>query len=371
MAYSKFHLVSNDSKKLNKIVNSPEFYVLKVKYILLFFLYLPKILFDSTDMPPASMFITNNLKRKRIRNSLLFSSGPAYRVYKFIMKLKCQALYFHLDKHFSENSYESAYIWNGALFPQSLVSHLSKKYEIKMLYFENGHFPLTIQADTNGINYYSSLTQEQSFYRNLSFVDSELLPEDIGIRANKVKYSLKTSLPQKYLFVPFQVPSDMQILDLSPWIKDMTDFYNILYEATQHLSGITFVIKEHPSFRISIKNTVRKTPKIIFANGSETKELIKSAQAVVTINSTVGVEALLLEKKVLTLGEALYNIQDLVLHASNFEEFVDNLKKIDTWSFDEKLRVHFLKFLYNRYLIKGDYSNPSKKCLENIHGKLI
>ena len=39
------------------------------------------------------------------------------------------------------------------------------------------------------------------------------------------------------------------------------------------------------------------------------KEVLKKAELVITLNSTVGIEALLYGKPVLTLGDAFYNIK--------------------------------------------------------------
>ena len=94
---------------------------------------------------------------------------------------------------------------------------------------------------------------------------------------------------------------------------------------------INFVIKEHPSYRRSVIGKVTPHANIHFANGHPTPELIANADAVVTLNSTVGIEALVLEKKVITLGLAAYNIEGLVLHSIDPDMFEKSLTAIRDW----------------------------------------
>ena len=86
-----------------------------------------------------------------------------------------------------------------------------------------------------------------------------------------------------------------------------------------------------------------------------TQYLIEHALSVVTINSSVGVEALLYGKRVITAGEAFYNINGLVSVAKNQDElrhYVQNLHKIPV---NEGLRNRFLNYLAWDYFVPGNY----------------
>ncbi len=278
-------------------------------------------------------------------------------------------------------------VWNGAYFPHKLLIEFAKDTDFKILYFEIAHFPNRIQVDSHGVNHYSSLPREPEFY--LNFQDhrnnykptdeksnqnnfSNDLPQHIAVRKNKLKPDGKVVLkPASYIFVVFQVPSDMQILELSPWIKDMYHFYDIVFEMANRIGNLHFVIKEHPSFKLKIFNNVKKHPRIIFDNWGDTKELIINSDAVLTINSTAGLEGLVLEKKVINLGLANYNIKGLVLHAFSSDQLFYHLTNLKNWTYDENLRVNFLKYYYNKYLISGSYSNLDTLTLDAIISKSI
>ena len=88
----------------------------------------------------------------------------------------------------------------------------------------------------------------------------------------------------------------------------------------------------------------------------------------VTLNSTVGIEALLFGKPVITLADACYNIDGLVRNASNSEQ-LNNLIVDKGWLPNERLRLQFLGYVWNEYLLHGYFDNlPSDILLkiENI-----
>src|SRR5690606_6201479 len=114
-----------------------------------------------------------------------------------------------------------------------------------------------------------------------------------------------------------------------------------------------FVIKEHPSFPLSIRKDVEAHPRIVFANQENTRKLIEQSEAVITVNSTVGIEALLLQKKIITLGQAHYDVEGLVLHADSDNALVDAFERLQHWNFDPELRQKFLAYVYNVFLIHG------------------
>lgn len=82
-------------------------------------------------------------------------------------------------------------------------------------------------------------------------------------------------------------------------MRELFSFAELIAER----SGRTVVLKEHPSSRVKYPDLARRvSDRVIFANGNSTQELIEKADCVVTINSTVGLESILLAKPVLVLG---------------------------------------------------------------------
>src|SRR5690606_11472626 len=88
-------------------------------------------------------------------------------------------------------------------------------------------------------------------------------------------------------------------------------------------------------------------------NANDTQALIEHAALVITINSTVGIEALLLGRPVLTLGNAFYNIDGLVSHADNVAQLREVVSAPGQAPFDPGLVRHFVAWLHERYLVPG------------------
>ena len=109
----------------------------------------------------------------------------------------------------------------------------------------------------------------------------------------------------------------------------MEELFNILSEIAENLK-IHIIFKEHPSSKKDYPNLHKIASHleyVDFANGYPTQELIEKSEAVITINSSVGVESLLFNKKVITLGNAFYNIEGIVKNAKDKEELIEILKK--------------------------------------------
>ena len=150
----------------------------------------------------------------------------------------------------------------------------------------------------------------------------------------------------------------------------MYHLYDIVYAMAEKFEHLNFVIKEHPSFKLKVAKNVKPHSRILFDNWGDTKELIQNSEAVMTVNSTAGLEALTFGKKVITMGEANYNLPGLVLNAQNQDELIAHLSSLPQWSYDNILREQFLKYYYNKFLITGQYSNLNELTMKNIMAKL-
>lgn len=248
-------------------------------------------------------------------------------------------------------------IWNGRKLPNVTVVKAAKSLDINIFYFENGLLPNTVSLDPKGVNFSSSLSKEPSFYLNhdksntLPFTPPNIIPRK-SIKKRSEFSSI--SLPERYIFVPFQVPHDTQIVCYSTWIKSMEGFYDEVIQAVRSLNdpSLKVVFKEHPSWHKHYHSLYSKDDIGLFANGNDTVDLIQNAAAVLTINSTVGLESLQLNKTVITLGDACYNIEGLVLHANNQQQLSQALKQaLQGWQSDDLLRMKFFSYLEHIYCI--------------------
>ena len=184
----------------------------------------------------------------------------------------------------------------------------------------------------------------------------------------KIKRSTQT-LPEKYIFVPFQVKFDSQILLNSKNIKTMTDLYQWIELAEKNSDQLLkFVIKEHPSDPHKYTELYNKNPNIIFSN-RDTKELIEKADAVITVNSSVGLEAILLHKRVIVLGEACYGIEELCYPVKTKQQLSEVVNQLNEWELDISLVEKFLAYLQCEYCVPTSWRNPNKKHIDSLENK--
>ena len=287
--------------------------------------------------------------------------------YKEFIKFQAPLIYCFYKNQIKKYNPEAIAIWNGIKYPQFMLSNLAKELNIKTIFFENGFLPNTTQADCKGINALNSLPRNRKFYENLDYYKKPLPDKLIPRNPVRKLKGDEVDLKRDYVFVPFQVNYDSQIIKFSPWIKSMEEFFNIINEIAADFN-LDFIIKVHPSDKTDYSNL--KTNKNVLFATNPTDELIKNAKAVITINSSVGIESLLFEKKVITLGDAFYNIEDIVKHAGNKNELIGILKNLNSWKIETKLIKNFLGYLYYEYLIPKSWKNPDEEHFKKLTNRI-
>jgi len=292
---------------------------------------------------------------------------PKYLLFIFfkINAIFCVMRYYQVIKQSKK-----LLVWNGFMFRQAIAIEIAKLHKIDIIYFETGFLPHRFVMDIKGVNFYNSVPREKSFF--LNYKNNKVLPTSLIARQpkNKSKFfvSTKESLPVNYIFIPFQVEHDTQILLFSSWIHSMEELFFLIKQVAEEL-GLNFVFKEHPSS----KKEYRKLHKITqnhqylsFKNTYETQELIEKANAIITINSSIGIESLLFHQKVITLGDAFFNIEGVVKHSNNKEELITTLKHLDKYELNQHLIQNFLKYLYWDYLIDNQLKDSTVNRLRSL-----
>ena len=291
------------------------------------------------------------------------------KMVKFGYKVLAIYNYMRYFNSVNNKKYTKIMVWNGLTFRQAIALQIAKLNNIKPIYVENGFLPNRVVVDRKGVNFYNSVPRNRTFYEKLDYKNFSL-PKELIPRTPKNSKKFvnvkKEPLPEEFIFIPFQVDYDTQIMLFSPWIKNMRELFAIIEEISKK-SDLKFVFKEHPS---SIKNYPdlhkRCNNKILFANGYPTQELIQKSKAVITINSSVGVETLLYYKKVFVLGKAFYRIDGITKGINNKDELFENLKHLDKWEINKNLIDNFLKYLYYDYLIEGNFIDYNENQIKQI-----
>jgi capsular polysaccharide export protein len=243
-------------------------------------------------------------------------------------------------------------VWNGKKFRQAILVLAAKKANKKIIYFEKGPLPEYSCLDPKGVDFCSSLPKNIDFYKQYNCKAQNVMP----LRVNEV--SLAGLLPKNYIFVPFQVVEDSNIYLHSPWLPNMRTFYVEIESLSQQNPALSFIIKEHPAcpekYNDLKQKALQTNGRIQFVEDIDSISLVLNALAVITINSTVGMEAIMARKKLIVLGKAIYGFDGLVKLATNRKQLSEVFSDFVDWEVDEDLVNHYLCFIKNEYAITGD-----------------
>lgn len=146
--------------------------------------------------------------------------------------------------------------------------------------------------------------------------------ETVRARAARPFYnSVDPSRP--FVYFPLHVTDDYKIKKVIPHCRDQAAIVEQIADALP--AGYDLVLKEHPMSvgrnsirllrRLRSRHNIRLVPPSMSSH-----VLIERAEAVAVISSTVGLEALLYEKPVLTLGQPFYSGFGVTLDVDSFRE---------------------------------------------------
>jgi len=126
-----------------------------------------------------------------------------------------------------------------------------------------------------------------------------------------------------FVYFPLHVTDDYKIRKVIPHCEDQASLVEQVADALP--PGYDLVLKEHPmsigrnSLRLLRRLRTRSNVRLVEPHTS-THDLIRDAAAIAVISSTVGLEALLYEKPVLTLGQPFYSGYGVTLDVDSFRE---------------------------------------------------
>jgi capsular polysaccharide export protein len=313
-----------------------------------------------------------------------------------------------------KNKIELVMMHNDLRWQHALAIAVCKELKVKYIITERGIFrPDTITIEFEGVNGYSSLPKNKEYYKNYTVEEKKLksykvsrwkniqvnikfalfiLLNKIGDLINlnskiknksyslskyiklfiKQKFSKKQnyniSLPKRYIFVPLQVNTDTQILIHSDF-KDMQEFITKVENDFYSIdSDIGLVFKIHPMEKGIVEYKFDSRSIIV---DSDTNELVKNSECVVTINSTVGFEAIREYKKVLVLGEAFFKIDGIAICSSK-DSFKGDIQNVlnDLIELDNEAIESFVRYLKYEYQVNGNLFNWDDETLEEIKNKI-
>ncbi|MCS7231525.1 MAG: capsular biosynthesis protein [Elusimicrobiota bacterium] len=188
----------------------------------------------------------------------------------------------------------------------------------------------------------------------------------------KVKFILNSN--KSYYFLPLQVYNDSQLRFHSPY-KSIKEFIQEVLISFSYSAppDTLLVFKHHPMdigfvcYKTFIENLTKQygiSERVIYLKNGDIDTLVKKAIGIITINSTVGMTALLHRKPVKVMGKAVYDIEGLTFKGS-LDEF---WREATNFRVDEDLLHGFFDYLFDHVLINGSFY---KRISNKTHTGLI
>ncbi|MGC9369637.1 MAG: capsular biosynthesis protein [Paracoccaceae bacterium] len=283
-----------------------------------------------------------------------------------------------------------AMCWNGLTGSRRAFMEGARDAGAPRLYAELAPFPGRVTLDPDGVNAANSVPRAPQFFRDWAAEAPGRQGEgwrDLGASLT-ARASRRADVGQvgaealagvgPFLFVPLQVPNDSQITLFAGWVQSVEGMLAALAEASGDLpEGWHIRIKEHPSARASLAEPLaeavqRAGGRLVVDNRTDTFEQVKASGGVITINSSVGLQAFFHDKPVIVLGQAFFAIEGLVHVAADRVALAALLRAPEKLGFDPALRAAFMNYLDQVYYPKATADADGNLDVDpaDVHAKL-
>jgi hypothetical protein len=307
----------------------------------------------------------------------------------------------------AKNSIDVLTFWND----RSVGKIAAECRKTNTAFMENGYLPNTLQLDPKGVNSNSRISEfdydELMRYKPES-VDTDL---DMGIlqissdyrdyfqilqSQNSARYKIwkaidyistqwedrvsdspvqtESQLPDKYIFIPFQVHDDTQILYNSQIVSTMRDVLDLTVDFIQsEYEDYEIVVKEHPVDigRINYQSLQQEFPDVWWFTSGDINEFLQGASGVITVNSSVGFQALSHNTNVVLLGEAFYSNCPNVYSVECPNRINKSITECLTEPHNDKLSEEYLDKFSRDIFIQGGLGDIQTETIKEISGRIM
>jgi hypothetical protein len=148
-----------------------------------------------------------------------------------------------------------------------------------------------------------------------------------------------------FVYFPLHVTDDYKIKRVIPHCVDQASLIEQVADSLPH--GFDLVLKEHPMSigrnRLALLRRLRRIPNVRLVEPyTSSHDLVQQAHAVAVISSTVGLEALMHGKPVLTLGQPFYSGYGVTVDVDSFREIRTKVPDLLDFRPDRERILRFL-----------------------------
>ena len=284
------------------------------------------------------------------------------------LQRKLYALQYNGSRYFFQHNPEAIGVaWNGLNGSRRAFMDGARDAGAKTLYFELSPFKGRVTCDPKGVNFANSLPRTIEPYLDWmasSDIDSQTWKKERSLisqrmpRRSREPAEVPGAPDGPYLFAPLQVPGDSQLRLFGGEFRTVPDFLEALVAAADHLPKNWHLrIKEHPTAQQSFAHLITgRSERVFLDNVSDTFDLVAKSSGVVTVNSSVGLEAMFFDKPVVACGQCFWAIPGVALAATSVSELCQLMAKVNILSYDTTARNAFISFLMTIYYIMPDRS---------------
>lgn len=284
-----------------------------------------------------------------------------------------------------------AITWNGVALLQKALAFLARTYDVPVLFLERGLLPQTLYVDTEGVNYKSSIAGDKWFNNKIPYPDTQKINMtknyckklkeekrsvvDSGnqISVEEIKIRLGIGPSSKVILFPMQIELDSNILYFSPHYSKMIEIIKDIQQAISQFNDIHLIVKPHPEDRNRLDelqlldNNTTHIP-----NNLNLYSLLELADLVITVNSTVGFEALILQKPVIVLGKAIYSEKGFTYDLQSQRELPNLIKRtLERHMFNKKEFYRFLDYILEHQHFQLNANQDYWKSRNMITKKIV
>lgn len=124
-------------------------------------------------------------------------------------------------------------------------------------------------------------------------------------------------------------------------------------------------LKEHPTAEVKLdESLLKKSERVFLSNHLDTFEQVRNSALVMTVNSSVGLEAMFFDKPVVVCGDCFWAIDGISVQAPDRLALSKIISNPDAVQFDADNRRAFLNYLLSEYYPQVDGSEESKRKIE-------
>lgn len=328
-------------------------------------------------------------------------------------------LFLNFRDFFADHTVDATCTWNGQRVFDLIINHHAREHGCSTLFYEMGLFrPDTLTIDAKGVNVRNSVPREIGFYKEYDACGSVNVPAKIEqpLSSNTLYaayklfdhllallglgtykrfdnlYRPKLSAPSAAetvtlehldpsyinIFCPLQVSHDTQVLLNSPYIKSMEAFFTIIKECASEFANmqkkVRFYLKAHPKEMQRIAFNFTEAV-FVFNPDISSADAVKATDLTMTINSTVGLEAVQYNKPCVTLAETFYSTEPIAFFAHP-GKVTETIEKAFQES-DPDLQNRFISYLKHEYqlpynpftILAYDSQLHQQKFMELVNGK--